>query len=83
MAILVGNRADIVRSATGHAIRFQMGVEVRVPDIPNLIKQCVERGHVVKTAKAEVQEDASKEEPKVVPKAAPKVTKPVAGKAEV
>lgn len=64
MAVLIGNRTDVVRSALGHAIGFEKGKEVQVPDIPDLIRACLERGHVVKEVKSapkpKVTEDTSK-----------------------
>lgn len=48
MPIMIGNRDDLVRTTTGHSVGFKTGEERFVPNIPALVKACVERGHVVK-----------------------------------
>lgn len=62
--ILIGNRSEVVHSTSGHSIRFEEGKESYVPDIPALVAQCKDRGHMPKKVE------------RVKPAPAPKVEAP-------
>ena len=82
MPILIGNREDVVASLSGHTVGFKAGEETFVPDIPTLIKACVERGHVVKkdSAPAAKAEPAPAEPAEPATARKPVATKPAASK---
>jgi hypothetical protein len=48
MAVMIGNRDEVVRTKAGHAIRFTAGEETHVPDDQYIIKVCSESGHTLK-----------------------------------
>ena len=50
MPYMIGKYDDVVRTKYGHVVSFQKGVEVFVPDQPEVVKECKKRGHAVKQA---------------------------------
>ena len=47
MPLMIGNRDDVVRTTHGHVIWFHEGAEKLVPDIDEVVSQCLSRGHVL------------------------------------
>lgn len=70
MPLMTGNRDDIVRTKAGHSISFKAGEDTFVPDINEVVKDCIERGHSLKQEKTPV---ASKPAPTPVVDADPAV----------
>lgn len=65
MAYFIGNRRDQIITASGHSALFRKGEKTQVPDNPDLVKLCTERGH------QPVEEKVTQDEPQdkvVIPK---------------
>jgi len=78
MPILIGNRKDVVKSLSGHVAGFEAGKETFVPNIPAFIKECTNRGHVIK------KDEPAKPAPAPAPaptKSAPSTSKTTTNKA--
>jgi hypothetical protein len=69
--ILIGDRTEVVATVYGHSIGFRKGEPTDVPNIPAVLKACLDRGH-----KRLVVEEAAPE-PVVEPEPEPE-TKPAA-----
>jgi len=43
--VLIGDRDDLVRTPYGHSIGFRKGEPTETPNIPAVVKACLDRGH--------------------------------------
>ena len=43
--ILIGDREDLVRTTCGHSVGFRAGQPTEIPNIPAVLKACLDRGH--------------------------------------
>jgi len=61
--VLIGDRDDIVRTAYGHSVGFRKGEPTEVPNVPAVIKACLDRGHKrqVETAQEFLEESVEPE----------------------
>lgn len=82
MPYMKGNRADVVKTLTGHTIRFNAADDIRfVPENGTVVNACLSHGHVI-VPKPEPQpepesEPAGEPEPPKAPRASKlKATKP-------
>jgi len=66
MPVFIGHRDDVVTTTLGHTVRFYKGKETFVPEIPTVIKACLDRGHAEKVVEAKVEV-----EPAPIPEPAP------------
>lgn len=58
---MIGNRKDMVRTRSGHTILFaEAGEEKFVPNIPEVIQVCAERGHALKKEESVPDEEEKK-----------------------
>ena len=65
MPKMIGIRSDYIIHRSGHAVAFEPGVEVFIPENKDLIKACLDHGHQI------VKEAATKTEPVVEAEDAP------------
>lgn len=66
--IFIGNRDDRVSTKAGHTIAFTKGNESFVPPIPEVIRACMERGHLPKEENDKVEAQTIVEAPVTTPK---------------
>ena len=61
--VMIGDREEVVRTAFGHSIGFRKGEPTEIPDIPAVIKACLDRGHKrqVETAQEFLEESVELE----------------------
>ena len=65
MPFVKGNRDDVVRTLTGHMIKFEEGEIKWIPDVPALVKACAERGHVKVDPSQEQEKEVAQEQEKL------------------
>lgn len=61
--VLIGDRNDLVRTPYGHSVGFRKGEPTEIPNIPAVIKACLDRGHKrqVETAQEVLEESPEPE----------------------